>query len=191
MELTADVRRALPALKGLFLGHQDALGCFNLSLAAFWRVFWLVMGAILTSEVAFAALTSRETVMVAYNGLIVGLSVIGGSAAAAQIIMAMGALEEWDHRILRFLIPLLWILAALWSAVLVWRIAAFGLALSGWPDWWPRIVLSGIALYTAWQAARFGLRLSRVDAAGVLVAYACAEFLGFVVVNASILLVSR
>lgn len=190
MALAADARRAVPALKGLLLGHREALTGFDLSLAAFWRVFWLAAGAIVTGEIAFAALTSREALDVAYNGLLVGLSLVGGSAAAVQILMVMGALEEWDHRILRFLIPVLWIVVALWSVILVWRVAAFGLDLSGWADWWPRVLLSGLALYTAWQAARFGLRLSRVEAAGVLLAYACAEFIGFVVVSASILLVN-
>lgn len=190
MDLTRDARHAVPALTGLLLGRREALKGLDLSRAAFWRVFWLVLGIILTGEVAFAALTARDSLLVAHHGALVGLSVLGGSAAAVQIMMVMGMLEDWDHLILRFLIPLLWIAAILWSAVLVWRVASFGMELSGWADWWPRIALSGVALYTAWQAARFGLCVSRIEAAGVLLASVCAEFVGFVFVNGSLLLIA-
>jgi hypothetical protein len=51
-----------------------------------------------------------------------------------------------------------------------------------------RTLLTLVALYTAWQAARFGLRLSIGGACGVLIVYGCAQFAGFALVNLSVLL---
>lgn len=187
MDLTSDVRRAVPGLIGLALGRGDAVDAFNLSIEAFWRVFWLVLGGMLAAEVGFHALVSRDSADMAYQGALIALSVMGGSTLAVQVLLAMGALENWDHRILGFLIPALWSGAALWAALTVWRVMAFGLGVSGDIDLTARILLSLVALYTAWQAARHGLGLSSGAAFGVLLVAACAEWGCFTLINMSLL----
>jgi hypothetical protein len=188
MDLTMDARRALPGLIGLLRGHRDAINRFNLTVGAFWRVFWLAMGIILAFDVGLAALTSRNGAQIAYDGTMIVLSIIGGSAAAVQVLLLMGALEEWEDRILRFLVPLGWIGVALWTAVTLWHLASAELGLSGSVDQSARTLLALVALYAAWQAARFGLRLSIGGACGVLIVYGCAQFAGFALVNLSVLL---
>lgn len=188
MDLTMDARRAIPGLIGLLRGHRDAISRFNVTVAAFWRVFWLAMGVILAFDVGLAALTSRNGAQIAYDGTLITLSIIGGSAAAVQVLMLMGALEDWEDRILRFLVPLGWIGVALWTAVTLWHLASTELGLSGSVDQAARTAMSLVALYTAWQAARLGLRLGIGEACGVLIVYSCAQFAGFALVNLSVLL---
>jgi hypothetical protein len=185
MTFTVDARRAGSGLVALFLGQRDAITKFNVSVAAFWRVFWLAMAAILAIDVGFDALTSRNGFQIAYDGTMMVLSIVGGTAAAVQVLFVIGEMEHWEDRLLRFLIPLLWVGVALWTAVTVWQVARFGLGVVGPVDVTVRTALSLLAVYAAWQAARLGLRLSVGGACAVLLVYACAQFSGFILVNLS------
>jgi hypothetical protein len=188
MNLTVDARRAVPGLVALMFGRRDAVSKFNLSVSAFWRVFCLALSVVLVVDVGFRALISRNGAQIFYDGTMLVLSIVGGTAAAVQVLMVMGALENWENRILRFLIPLAWIGISLWTAVTVWQVASFGLALEGDINTAVCTAMSLLALYAAWQAARLGLGLSMGGACAVLLVYGCAEFAGFALVNLSLFL---
>lgn len=184
MELTADARRALPAIVGLLLGRREALARLDTSLPAFWRVFWLALGGLAAAEVAITTLAAPDHPLEAlHGGAVVALSVLGGSALAMQVVVAMAEMEDWRGRPAAFLVPLLWIGVGLWGAAVLWRLSGLGTDAA---VWW---ALAGLAALGVWQAARLGLDLTRGAAFGVAFVYALSSCAGYALVNATALVV--